>query len=138
MARPLKCRNIANPPQMKGYKPFGVSQCSTESIKLTYEEFESFRLANYEMLQQEEAAAQMNVSRPTFTRIYNKALKVIATAFAEGKAIEIEGGNFSFSSDWYRCKRCYKLFNGCENHVKCNNCDHFGKEELVKLSIDSK
>jgi len=30
----------------------------------------------------------MNVSRPTFTRIYNSALELIAKAFVEGKAIE--------------------------------------------------
>jgi uncharacterized protein len=36
----------------------------------------------------------MSVSRPTITRIYNKALKQIAIAFVDGKAIEIEGGNY--------------------------------------------
>lgn len=137
MSRPHKCRTICNPPLMKGYKPFGIPLSITETVKLNFEEYESFRLVNYEMLSQEDAAVQMNVSRPTFTRIYNKALKSLALAFAEGKAIEIDGGNYSFSSDWYRCKRCHKLINGCENHLKCGDCIHFSPDELEKLNSNN-
>lgn len=134
MSRPQKCRTVCNPPLMKGYKPFGISDCTSGFVKLSFEEYESFRLVNYEMLSQEDAAVQMNVSRPTFTRIYNKALKSLALAFAEGKAIEIVGGNFTFSSDWYRCKRCHKLINGCENHKKCEGCSHYSADELESLN----
>ncbi len=137
MPRPQKCRTICNPPLMKGYKPFGIPLSITESVKLRYEEYESFRLVNYEMLPQEEAALQMNVSRPTFTRIYNRALKSLALAFAEGRAIEIEGGSYTFNSDWFRCKQCHRLINGCENHLKCNNCSHFSPDELEKLNSNN-
>lgn len=136
MPRPFKCRTLTNPPIMKGYKPFGIAFCSSVSVRLSLEEYESFRLINYEMLMQDDAANRMNVSRPTFTRIYNRALKTIALAFAEGRAIEIEGGNYVFSNEWYRCKRCYKLVNGCENHKQCEGCNHFSPDELESLNAN--
>lgn len=134
MARPPKSRKICSPPKMRGFRPFGLPACETESLQLTLEEFESIKLANYEMLMQDQAAEQMNVSRPTFTRIYNKALQTIARAFVEGKSIVIVGGNYEFDKEWYRCKKCHKLIQGLENHTKCADCKMFGKDELVSLN----
>lgn len=134
MARPQKSRKIFNPPKMKGFRPFGLKSCMIEAVVLKFEEYESIRLINYEMLPQDTAAKQMNISRPTFTRIYNKALKQIAKSFVEGKAIEIEGGNYKLEKDWYRCRKCYKLIEGIENHFKCENCTAFGENELIKLN----
>jgi predicted DNA-binding protein (UPF0251 family) len=136
MARPEKCRKICNPPKMKGFKPFGMSECEKESVFLKFEEYESIRLVNYDLLAQDVAASQMNVSRPTFTRIYNRALKQIAISFVEGKVIEIEGGNYELDKDWYRCKKCYKLIEGLENHSKCRDCKVFGENELVRLNLN--
>ena len=134
MARPQKSRKVSDPPKMKGLRPFGMQSCVKESLKLKYEEYESLRLVNYKMLPQDVAARQMNISRPTFTRIYNKALKLIAKSFVEGKAIEIEGGNYQFDKDWYRCRKCYKLIEGIENHSKCKDCTAYGESELIKLN----
>jgi uncharacterized protein len=86
------------------------------------------------MLPQDIAARQMNISRPKFTRIYNRALNLIAKSFVKGKAIEIEGGNYLFDKDWYRCRKCYKLIQGIENHLKCKDCTAYGENELVKLN----
>jgi predicted DNA-binding protein (UPF0251 family) len=134
MARPQKSRKILNPPKMKGFRPFGMQSREKESLELKYEEYESLRLVNYKMLPQDLAARQMNISRPTFTRIYNKALKLIAKSFVEGKAIKIEGGNYQFDKDWYRCRKCYKLIQGIENHSKCKDCNAYGESELIKLN----
>lgn len=134
MARPQKCRNVFNPPKMIGFRPYGMSMCKIESVFLKFEEYESIRLINYSGLSHDQAAEQMNVSRPTFTRIYNKALKQIAISFVEGKAIEIEGGNYHLNKDWYRCKKCYKLIEGLDKHSKCENCTRFGENELIKLN----
>ena len=129
MARPEKNRRVCKPPKMKGFKPFGIPQCKLEIVQLTIEEYESIRLVNYEMLQQKEAAVLMNISRPTLTRIYNKALKNITKAFVEGKAIVIDGGNYKFEEEWYRCKKCFKLVDEGENHTKykkiTNNIEEF-------------
>jgi predicted DNA-binding protein (UPF0251 family) len=134
MARPQKSRKILNPPKMKGFRPFGIQSHVKESLKLKYEEYESLRLVNYKMLPQDVAARQMNISRPTFTRIYNEALKLIAKSFVEGKAIEIEGGNYQLDKDWYRCRKCFKLIEGIENHSKCKDCTAYGEMELIKLN----
>jgi uncharacterized protein len=134
MARPQKSRKICNPPKMKGFRPFGMKDCVKEYVRLKFEEYESIRLVNYEMLSQDSAASQMNVSRPTFTRIYNRALKLIAKSFVEGKAIEIEGGNYKLDKDWFRCRKCYKLIQGMENHSRCKDCTAYGEGELIKLN----
>ena len=137
MARPQKNRKVFCPPIMKGYKPFGIPVCETESVTLKIEEYESFKLVDYDMYSQDRASELMDVSRPTFTRIYNKALKTIIKAFVEGKAIIIEGGNYQFDKEWFRCKRCYKLIEGIENHVKCGDCKVFGTDELINLNVST-
>lgn len=134
MSRPQKTRKVSDPPKMQGFRPFGMQSCVKESLRLKYEEYESLRLINYEMLPQYVAARQMNISRPTFTRIYNRALKLIARSFVEGKSIEIEGGNYLFDKDWYRCRKCYKLIQGIENHSRCKDCAAYGESELIKLN----
>ena len=134
MARPQKSRKVCNPPKMTGFKPYGIPLCTLDSIKLSFEEYECIKLIDYDNLSQEQAAEMINVSRPTVTRIYNKALKTIAKAFVEGLAIEIEGGNYQLEDDWYRCKKCYKLIQGMENHVKCADCKQFGQNELMRLN----
>lgn len=118
---------------MTGFKPFGMPVGKMDPLSLKFEEYESIRLVNYENLPQDEAAKQMNISRPTFTRIYNKALKIIAKSFVEGKALEIQGGNFEFDRDWYRCRKCHKLIAGLENHSKCLDCPMYGENELIRL-----
>jgi uncharacterized protein len=134
MPRPQKSRRIGIPPKMKGFKPFGMPACKIDPIFMTFEEYESIKLVNYDKQSQEQAAINMNISRPTFTRIYNKALKQIAKSFVEGKAIIIEGGNYELDKEWYRCKRCYKLIQGIENHLKCKDCPVFSDNELIKIN----
>jgi len=119
---------------MVGFKPYGMPVCEIDPVILKLEEYESIRLVNYDKLPQDQAAIRMNVSRPTFTRIYNNALEQIAKALIEGKAIEIEGGNYEMDKDWYRCRKCFRLFEGLENHTKCKNCSLFGENELIKLN----
>ncbi len=119
---------------MQGFKPFGIAFCDTEHIVLQFEEYEAVKSVIYDDLPQELAADQMEVSRPTLTRIYNSALKKIAQAFVEGKSILIEGGDFEFEKDWYKCKRCFKLIMGMENHTKCCDCPSSNGEKLVNLN----
>lgn len=133
MSRPVHSRKIQTPPRMMGYRPFGIEKCRTGSLILKLEEFESVRLVIYMMYSQEEASKLMNVSRPTFTRIYNNALKTISTALIEGKCLKIDGGNFSFDNEWFRCRKCHKIIEGKESHIRCNNCDSFGDDELLKI-----
>jgi predicted DNA-binding protein (UPF0251 family) len=134
MPRPFRNRKICNPPKMSGFKPFGMPLSEIKSIKLQFDEYESIKLVDYENLPQDLAAEKMNISRPTFTRIYNSALKKIAKAFVECLAIEIEGGNVEFEKDWYKCTKCFKLIEGLENHMKCESCRPYNENELVNLN----
>ena len=134
MPRPKQDRKISNPPLMQGFKPYGILHNTLNPLSLLFDEYESIRLLDYEGLTQEQAAVKMNVSRPTLTRIYEKARKTIATAFVEGKIILIEGGNVEFEKQWFRCKRCFKLVGGLENHVRCKNCQSFCKDELTPIN----
>lgn len=134
MSRPKQCRKIVSPPLMAGFKPFGVPQSFVEKVVLQYDEYEAIRLLDYNGMLQEQAAEQMNVSRPTLTRIYENARKIIAKAFVEGKMIVIEGGNVDFGKVWYRCRKCNKLIDGIENHIPCKNCMKYGNDELTPIN----
>jgi predicted DNA-binding protein (UPF0251 family) len=72
------------------FKPCGIPLGHRDFITLSKDEIEAIRLADFEGLYQEEAAKEMEISRPTFSRILNNGRKKIATALLEGKAIEIE------------------------------------------------
>jgi predicted DNA-binding protein (UPF0251 family) len=122
---------------MAGFKPFGMPLSELKSVTIQFDEYESINLVNYKGLGQDEAAERMGVSRPTFTRIYNHALKKIAKAFVECTSIKIEGGNVEYSKQWYKCKKCYKLIDGLENHQQCGDCKSFGDNELIKLTVDN-
>jgi uncharacterized protein len=133
MPRPKQNRRICSPPKMMGYKPFGIPRSNLKSISLRFDEYEAIRLLDYEGLNQEQAAERMNVSRPTLTRIYENARKVVATAFVEGTILVIEGGEVKFDGEWFRCKRCFKLVAGLEMHKRCGNCNTFCPDELVPI-----
>lgn len=119
---------------MIGFKPLGIPLNKTEIISLKFEEYESFKLINYDNLDHETASEKMEISRPTFTRIYNSALKKIATAWVEGKIIQIFGGTYQFEQDWFRCRKCFKLIEGEQNHVKCKNCRVYSSNELIEIN----
>jgi predicted DNA-binding protein (UPF0251 family) len=107
---------------MEGFKPFGVPINKIEPVILLFEEYEVLRLLDYLGMTQLEAASEMAVSRPTLTRIYEKARRTIAEAFVEGKAIFIEGGNYHTNEFWYRCEACHKLLISKQEILSCSFC----------------
>ncbi|NDP19899.1 MAG: DUF134 domain-containing protein [Paludibacter sp.] len=134
MPRPKQFRKMVSPPLMQGFKPFGIPRSALESVILQYDEFETIRLLDYEGLNQEQASERMKVSRPTLTRIYENARRTIAKALMEGKMILIKGGNVQFESTWFRCRKCYKLIDGIENHIRCKECKNYSSDELIPLN----
>jgi len=74
------------------FKPAGVPVHALEIITLALDEVEALRLADLEGLYQEQAAAQMKISRPTFARIVEQARRKTADALIHGKALRLEGG----------------------------------------------
>ncbi|MFC2116325.1 DUF134 domain-containing protein [Bacteroidota bacterium] len=131
MSRPKRKRTIESPPMMEGFKPFGIPMMNLEPVILLFEEYEAIRLADYEDLSQEESAKLMNVSRPTFTRIYKDARQTISRAFIEGKAILIEGGNYHTEDFWYRCDTCLELN---IYQVETNTCNYCSSLSLRRLN----
>lgn len=99
MPRPKRERKIFSLPLIKGFRPFGNKGVEVETLTLLFEEYEAIKLADYNLLNQEEAAKKMDISRPTFARIYENARQKIALALVEGKAIVIEGGNVSLNNE---------------------------------------
>ncbi len=116
-------RRVAVPPRMEGYKPFGIPARDLQSVILLYEELEAIRLVDYEGLLQDEAAVKMNISRPTFTRLYNKAHRTIAKAFIEGKVILIKGGDYVTDDYWYKCEKCKEVMITMKPAKHCRYCN---------------
>jgi predicted DNA-binding protein (UPF0251 family) len=92
-------------PHFAGFKPLGLSHKNKEEVLIHFEEYEALNLCDYELLTQAEAAKLMNVSRPTFTRIYESARRKIAKAFIEGCAIRFDGGSVDMVR-WLTCSSC--------------------------------
>jgi predicted DNA-binding protein (UPF0251 family) len=92
MARPKRCRRIGSTPGSIYFKPRGIPLAVLEEVALSVDEYEAIRLADLERLYQEQAAAQMGVSRQTFGRIIESAHQKVAEALVRGKALKIEGG----------------------------------------------
>jgi len=125
MPRPKIRRLISKPPCVEGFKPFGIPAEALEAVVLLFEEYESIKLSDYEKLTHEQSAEKMNISRPTFTRIYEQARRKIAQAFVEGKIIIIgsENENIYTEKRWYRCKNCSHIeIEEKEEVKKCNSC----------------
>lgn len=116
---------------MEGFKPFGVPMRELESVVLLYEEYEAIRLADYENLTHEEAAEKMNISRPTFTRLYDKARKSVAKAFVEGKAIIIRGGTYITDDNWYKCHSCHETTISVKPAKTCRKCE---SDDITQLN----
>lgn len=116
-------------PLTEGFKPIGVRVKNAEALILLNEEYEALKLADYNNFTQEDAAKKMNVSRPTFSRIYDKARKTIAKAFVEGKIIIIKGGDYSldenliYSDDDNSAIKNVKYEFGIGGYCICLKCD---------------
>lgn len=92
MPRKRKPRRISFMPEITYFKPRGVSLSSLEEVGLTVDELEAIRLADFQGLEQIEAAQKMKISQSTFQRILSLAHKKIAEALVLSKAIKIKGG----------------------------------------------
>lgn len=136
MPRPTKPRVIDFVPENAYFLPLGVPKCNLEEIQLKLEELEAMRLKDIENLSQEECAVKMNVSRQTFQIIIDEARKKVAIALTGGKAINIQGGNYTMNICRYICEDCRKEFHEAyekEVHI-CPSC---GSEDVECLDTGS-
>jgi uncharacterized protein len=110
MSRTKKHRLVQKAPNFSGFKPFGVQKTNDSEVSLNFEEYEAVKLCDYELLTHAEASVLMNVSRPTFTRVYESARRKIAKAFVEVSTICFDGGKVVFDTLWYKCDDCKITF----------------------------
>ena len=91
MPRPQNClcKGIRFEPNSVYFKPQGVLMQDLESVVLSMEELESFRLRYVDDLEQTDGADKMGTSQSTYQRILHSACKKIADALVAGKAIKI-------------------------------------------------
>lgn len=94
MSRPVKCRRVCFLPGVTYFKPAGIPMRFLSEVCLSLEEAESIRLKDLENLDQNQCAAHMDISRPTYQRVLISARKKIADALLNGKAVRITGGNY--------------------------------------------
>jgi uncharacterized protein len=132
MTRTRTIRKVSGLPLFKSFKPYG-GQCllaDLQPVVMLLDEYEALRLCDYMRLNHQQASAEMQVSRPTFTRVYASALNKIATAFVEGRELLVDGGKVCFDSDWYRCSMCSSVFTHPEKQEPLLECALCGSEDV--------
>jgi len=134
MPRRRSLRKVVAPPAFKGFKPYGISSESTDSIDLLYEEYEAIKLADYDLMNHQEASKLMGVSRPTFARIYESARRKIAMALVQTKEIKAVYGNAWLDENWFICTHCNARFTIPANTTahKCPICKSHEIDPLKK------
>ena len=155
MPRPKKKRMVHEPPLFNDFKPKGFPGKFLDKVTLSLDEYEALRLADFLKLSHEEAASQMEISRPVFTRLIDQAREKLVKMIVEGKMISIEGGDIHFKNNLIKCLHCGQIsrvkigdsYSGCPGcksselvnfakdfgHGPC--CDQF-KAEKMKVKIN--
>ncbi len=90
MPRNPKCRRILHGACLPGIFP----PRKPAPVPISMEEVESLRLCDMEGFSQDEAAAQMNISRGTLQRILYSARQKTASALVRGHGLSIGGGHY--------------------------------------------
>ncbi len=131
MGRNRVSRYVQTTPAVKGFRPFGRLRGRRGSVILNLDEYEAIRLLDYEHLTQEEAAVRMGVSRPTLTRIYERARVTFATALVEGCELQIGGGEVRLGRHLYLCEDCGTQLESAEQFLQ--TCPGCASQRLVSL-----
>ncbi len=90
--RPKKVRFIQKMPTVRQFSPRGKPG-RPEEVILHIDEFEAFKLADFQMFSQSEGALAMKLSRASFGRALREARKKIADALVSGKILKIQMGD---------------------------------------------
>ena len=87
MARPKIPRNICGRPADSCFKPNARPMSQLEQVSLKEDEFEALRLVDWLGMQQQEAAAEMGVSRQTLANVLKAARFKVVDCLTQGKAL---------------------------------------------------
>ncbi len=136
MARPQKERIVAFNPNVSYFKPRGIPLVELEEIGLTIDGREAIRLADLQGLSHEEAGRRMGVSRATFGRIVQKARYAVADALINGKAINVEGGNYKLADleRRFTCGPCGHKWIEPQGTGRPEGCPSCGSDRFYRVS----
>ncbi|MCF7941867.1 MAG: DUF134 domain-containing protein [Spirochaetia bacterium] len=130
MPRPKKERIVSTPPLYASFKPTGVKRTLLEQVSLSLDEYEAIRLADHLHMDQKDAAQEMGISRPTFSRLIEQAHEKVASFLIEGKEMTIEGGRVHFKGNIVQCADC-----GCMHRIPVASslevCPSCGSTNLI-------
>lgn len=133
MKKPYRTRKVNEPPRFTNFKPSGIPRKFLKKAELSIDEFEAIRLADYCGLEHQQAADNMQISRPTFTRLIKKARQSVATAIIDGMELSITGGNFELLNNLYHCRDCGETISQ-PLYLKAENCIECGSENVDDLA----
>jgi len=133
MPRPKSERLVHEPPLFVEFKPTGIAARLLDPTQLSLDEFEAVRLADYVGMSHEEAAAEMDISRSTFTRLIDQARKKVATFLIKGQILSIGGGMIHFRNNIIRCLSCGFLFR-IQIGQQVNSCPECQSVNLENLA----
>lgn len=127
MPRPRKCRKVCHLPKTTVFRPVQTDGSEDaagrdtvvgadtfaggEPVIMTVDEYETIRLIDRQGFSQEECGQYMQIARTTVQQMYNTARRKLAAALVEGRALRIEGGDYSLcdgSEDFCGCGGCQK------------------------------
>jgi predicted DNA-binding protein (UPF0251 family) len=108
-----------------------------QRTELTLDEYEAIRLADHEGLEHLAASEQMKISRPTFTRLIEKARHKVAEALIEGRELVFEGGNVDLVHTLLRCTDCGEVERKPvdEPLESCPDCGSENVEDLARRRV---
>jgi len=120
MPRPQKKRRVCALPEIRGFSPEGVPARGV--VEMTVDEYETIRLMDLLGRTQEDCAVQMGVARTTVQAVYGSARRKLAEVLAEGKRLEIRGGEVTLCEAAERCcgKNCRR--ESCKRGVCRHGC----------------
>ncbi len=134
MVRPVISRKVGFKPEVSYFKPRGIPMLDLTEVRLTVDEREAIRLADLQGLSHEEGGELMEVSRATFGRILRNARRVIADAIINGKAINIEGGNYEIvvQPRVFSCEACQHEWEEPPGTGRPEHCPSCRSNEIVR------
>ena len=135
--RPRRFRTIHHKPTSRIFTAIDNDNFSATPILLFVDELEALRLAELEDLYHSDAAAKMNISRPTFGRIIKSARKKVADHFINCTPLIIKGGDIQYAEVDFECVPCNYRWKMPLNATGQGYCPLCG-ESVIKKEIIAK
>jgi predicted DNA-binding protein (UPF0251 family) len=126
---------VAFNPEISFFKPRGIPMLDLAEVCITVDEREALRLADLDGLSHEDAGQCMGVSRATFGRILHRARQTVADALINGKAIKIDGGNYTMVAEerWFSCRKCQHQWDEPLGTGRPDECPACGQDDFHRF-----